>query len=395
MQRFSPRAACAILVSLLGACALASQANAGVLGKHVDVLHKFAGGVDDGARPMGALIEGPDGMFYGTTKFGGPANLGTVFRIAPDGSTTLLYDFHDRSVGAYPMAGLYRDAKGNLFGTSSGDASNGSVFEIPADGSGARALHVFSNGDPAGFAPVSQLVGDAQGNLYGTTLYGGGGGGAVFKLMPDGTIEVLHQFGQSQDDGATPAGGLIMDAHGNLYGTTFSSVSSPNFGTVYRIGHNGSYAILHNFSALDSTFEPWGGLARDAHGNLFGTTIAGGDDGMGAVFRLAPDGTLTVLHSFTGATYGDGADAVSSPVLDSRGNLVVAASDGGFVGCGTVVEVHKDGTSRTLHHFGIHARGGCQPYGGVMLGSDGAIYGTTQQGNSRNTQDGTVYRLEH
>jgi uncharacterized repeat protein (TIGR03803 family) len=185
-----------------------------------------------------------------------------------------------------------------------------------------------------------------------------------------------------------------MDAHGNLYGTTYGG-GAYNVGTVYRIGRDGTYAILHNFDAVDEGIEPWGGLARDRQGNLYGATIAGGDYGKGTVFRLAPDGTYTSLHSFTGQ---DGADAVSSPVLDSHGNLILAASDGGIVNCGAVIEVRKDGTSKVLHIFttvGPHLRAGCQPYGGVMRGSDGAIYGTTSEGGRRSAQYGTVYRLEH
>jgi uncharacterized repeat protein (TIGR03803 family) len=382
------RAARAILVLLLGTLALPAQA------RDVGTMHRFRG--SDGAEPMGALIEGPDGMLYGTTRRGGPAGRGTVFRITPDGTATLLYDFRDPAVGGYPFAGLYRDAQGNLFGTSSGDDHSGSVFEIPVDGSGAKGLHTFSRDDKAGYAPVSQLVGDASGNLYGTTLYGGptAGAGTAFKLRPDGTIRILHHFGQSQGDGGTPAGSVIMDAHGNLYGTTYSG-GAYNVGTVYRIARDGSYAILHDFNPVDDGIEPWGGLARDRQGNLYGTTIAGGNYGKGTVFRLAPDGTHTTLHSFTGQ---DGADAVSSPVLDSHGNLIVAASDGGIVGCGTVIEVRKDGTSRELHHFttvGPRLHAGCQPYGGVMLGSDGAIYGTTMIGGLRTANYGTVYRLEH
>jgi uncharacterized repeat protein (TIGR03803 family) len=348
----------------------------------------------DGAESTGALIEGPDGMLYGTTSIGGTAGDGTVFQIAPDRSTTLLYDFHDLSVGADPEAGLYRDAKGNLFGTT----FFGGVFEIPADGSGAKALHVFSSGDPAGFRPKSQLVGDADGNLYGTTSQGGSHkAGAAFKLKPDGTIEVLHVFGQPRGDGKAPVAGMILDADGNLYGTTPGG-GAYNAGTVYRIGGDGSYAILHDFGPVDEGMEPVGGLARDRQGNLYGTTIAGGDGGAGTVFRLAPDGTLTVLHSFTGQS-GDGGVVESSPVLDSHGNVIVAAAaGGGYWGCGTVVEVRKDGTSKVLHHFttkGRHIYAGCYPYGGVMLGSDGAIYGTTLLGGWRAADDGTVYRLEH
>jgi len=380
----APRAARAILVSLLGAGTVAAAMPAEA--RSVETIYRFRG--SDGAAPVGALIEGSDGMLYGTTSRGGPANRGTVFRLAPDGTATLLLDFSDPSVGGFPRAGLYRDARGNLFGTSFGDDHAGTVFEIPADGSGARALYTFKRNGRAGYWPSSQLTGDAHGNLYGTTNI------AAFKLKPDGKLKILHVFGRTQGDGESPVSGVILDADGNLYGTTYRGGAN-NVGTVYRIGHDGSYAILHDFGAVDDGIEPWGGLARDALGNLYGTTIAGGGNGVGTIFRLAPDGGLTMLHSFTGQ---DGADAMSSPVLDRHGNVIVAASTGGIVNCGAVIEVHKDGTSKVLHGFttvGHRLRAGCQPVGGVMLGSDGALYGTTNEGGRRTSELGTVYRLQH
>jgi uncharacterized repeat protein (TIGR03803 family) len=376
------RTAHAILLSLLGASAFAMPAGA----KGLETLYRFSGA--DGSQPVAALIQGSDGMFYGTTRRGGAADRGTVFKVGPDGTATLLCDFSDPAVGAYPLAGLYRDAKGNLFGTTFGDDNNGTVFEIPADGSGARALHTFSLHDPAGYQPQSQLVGDRRGNLYGTT------NSTAFKLRPDGTIKILHVFGQTEGDGEHPAAGVIRDANGNLYGATYSGGAN-HVGTVYRIAKDGTYSIQHQFGPVDDGIEPWGGLTRDAQGNLYGVAIAGGTMGVGTVFRLAPDGTYTMLHSFTAQ---DGADPLSSPVLDRRGGLIVTASVGGIVGCGTVIELRKDGTSKILHSFttvGRRERAGCQPVGGAIVGSDGAIYGTTSFGGQRTSPVGTVYRLEH
>lgn len=379
------RAARAILLSLLGGGA-AALGTMPAEAARLDTLYRFSG--SDGAAPMGALVQGSDGMLYGTTQRGGPANRGTVFKIAPDGTATLLTDFSDPALGAFPVAGLYRDAQGNLFGTTFGDGNNGTVFEIPADGSGAKALHAFSLNDPAGNGPQSQLIGDGRGNLYGTT------NSTAFRLAPDGKMTILHTFGQTAGDGEHPAAGLIRDAAGNLYGATNSGGTS-HIGTVYRIAKDGTYTILHDFSPADDGLEPWGGLARDAQGNLYGTTLEGGTTGSGTVFKLAPDGTYATLHSFDAH---DGADPLSRPVLDRRGGVIVSASSGGIVGCGTVIEVHKDGTSKILHSFttvGHRERAGCQPVGGVMLGSDGAIYGTTSFGGARTTPAGTVYRLEH
>lgn len=383
-------AARTILLALLGTSALAVAAQA----RGLDTLYRFGG--SDGNAPLGALIQGGDGMFYGTTSRGGPADRGTVFKLAPDGTQTLLYDFADPSVGGFPQAGLYRDAQGNLFGTSFGDNKNGSVFEVPADGSGAKALYDFSAGNRAGYGPESQLAADARGNLYGTTRYGGANdGGTLFKLTPGGKLSVLHAFGAIGDGGA-PVAGVTLDDAGNIYGTT-NAGGANNAGTVYRLAKDGTYAHLHDFDARVEGFEPWGGLTRDAQGNLYGTTMVGGDAVSGTLFKIAPDGAFTTLHSF-GKLQGEGDTPLAAPTLDAHGNLIATTSTGGMVNCGGVVEVHKDGTAKVLNTFtlvGRRVRGGCQPAANPIIGTDGALYGTTSEGGSRSHPLGTVYRLEH
>jgi uncharacterized repeat protein (TIGR03803 family) len=172
------------------------------------------------------------------------------------------------------------DAHGNLYGTTSqgGEANWGTVFKLAPNGT-ATELYAFTGGEDGG-GPYAGLIMDAQGNLYGTGI------DVVFELTPDGTETVLHTFGQS-GDGYEARAGLVMDSEGNLYGTTVYGGGPDNLGTVYKVTPSGTETVLHAFSGPDGGY-PWGGLAFDVQGNLYGTTSVGGANGQGTVFKLTP-----------------------------------------------------------------------------------------------------------
>lgn len=190
--------------------------------------------------------------------------------------------------GAYPTAGLIADAKGNLYGTtySGGASGKGVVFRIAADGT-ETILHSFAGGNADGAHPSAGLVMDHAGNLYGTTYSGGASRkGIVFKLEPDGTEIVLHAFAGGAADGAFPSAGLLRDSAGNLYGTTQAGGTTDN-GTVFKIATDGNTSILHSFAS--DTAEgvgPSAGLTMGRAGGLYGTTYSGGTSDKGAVFRI-------------------------------------------------------------------------------------------------------------
>ena len=246
------------------------------------VLYRFTGTGGDGYVPWAGLVRDPAGNLYGMTPYGGAYNWGTVFKIDPTGKETILYAFTGGSAGGYPWAGLIRDAKGNLYGTT---LFLGTVFKLDPTGT-ETILHTFT-GSPDGAEPQSGLIRDSAGNLYGTTASGGTGDyGTVFKVSAQGLETVLYSFTGGADGGGPRDGSLVRDSAGNLYGTTREGGSS-DFGVVFKLDTSGTETVLHSFSGSDGKI-PYGTLVRDKTGNLYGTTYEGGAYGGGVVFKIAP-----------------------------------------------------------------------------------------------------------
>lgn len=308
------------------------------------VVHEFTGGTD-GAYPQGGLVRDTGGNFFGTTTAGGASNNGTVFGFTAAGKEGVLYSFAGGTDGAVPQAGLALDAAGNLYGTTSagGLYGNGTVFKITRPAKGGKwtetVLYNFGTG-PDGSVPVASVAFDKSGNLYGTTSAGGtSGNGTIFELVPSGsswTETILHNF-QNADDGAVPYGGLISDAAGNFYGSATEGGTGGG-GTIFELT---SDAGAWTFNVIYSN-PGWGisgsfrNLILDASGNLYGTTHCDGANDAGTVYKLSPASglwTYTSLYVFTGGT--DGLYSYSNPVLE--GNYVIGTTKlGGENGSGVV-----------------------------------------------------------
>jgi uncharacterized repeat protein (TIGR03803 family) len=273
--------------------------------------------------------------------------------------------------------------KGNLYGTTGGGGANGqgTIFRLSTDGT-ETTLYSFAAGDQT----LGGVTRDKAGNFYGTTFQGGANGyGSVFKLAPNGTETMLYSF-TNGSDGRWPYAGVILDEAGNLYGTTYEG-GTGSYGTVFKLAPDGTETVLHAFSGTDGGF-PGAVLTLDAAGNLYGTTQGGGTSGNGAVFKLTPNGTETVLYSFTGEN--DGANPYSSPLLiDGKGNLYGTTCCGGAGGNGTVFEVAPDGNESVLHAFS--GSDGGFPVAGLIK-DHGYFYGTTQSGGANGS--GIVFRLK-
>ncbi|HEX4113822.1 MAG TPA: choice-of-anchor tandem repeat GloVer-containing protein [Stellaceae bacterium] len=389
---------------------LALSVPPGAHAKAFRVLYAFAGG-NDGAVPSGDLIVDKAGNLYGTTAQGGAHDNGAVFKLAPDGTETVLYSFQaENRDGARPYGRLLMDKAGNLYGTTfygSGNACGcGAVFKLALDGT-ETLLYGFAGGSD-GFGPAAGVIADRAGNLYGTTSEGGdldgdsacfpNGCGTVFELAPDGTKTTLYEFAgplTGSGDGSTPDAGVIADASGNLYGTTFAGGASYG-GAVFKLAPDGTETVLHSFAGEDGLL-PYAGLIADAAGNLYGTTTQGGvDHDDGAVFMLAPDGTETVLHSFVGGKT-DGAYPYGSLVADRSGNLYGTTYGGGGsgcqpgYGCGTVFKLAPDGTETLLHSF-REASDGAGPSAGLLADKRGNLYGVTSSGGEHGC--GTVFEVK-
>jgi uncharacterized repeat protein (TIGR03803 family) len=308
------------------------------------VLHTFAA-PPDGANPLfSPVIFDKSGNLYGTTQWGGAFNVGTVFELSPVGASwtaTILYSFTGGADGGHPAAGLVMDRAGNLFGTGQTGGANGqgTVFKVSPSGA-ETLLYTFGNQSGDGSYPFAGLVLDETGNLYGTTVSGGAkGGGTVFKLSPSGAETLLYTFRNQSGDGSYPYAGVVFDNKGNLYGATYSG-GAKGGGTVFKLAPSGAETVLYSFGNQSGDgSNPFGGfLIFDNNGNLYGTTVGGGTQGNGTVFKLAPSGAETVLYSF-GSRSGDGSQPWSGLVLDEKGNLYGTTQVGGAYGAGAVFEV--------------------------------------------------------
>jgi uncharacterized repeat protein (TIGR03803 family) len=256
------------------------------------VLHSFSGAGGDGASPYGGVMMDGQGNFYGTTQAGGTSNCGTVFKLDATGKETVLYSFAGTGGdGSSPFAGVVRDGQGNLYGTTEGGGASGygTVFKLDTTGK-ETVLHSFTLTVGDGGFPMTGLVLDAKGNLYGTTNSGGrgidGGNGVVFKLDKAGRERVLYRFPRTGAKGIRPHG-VVRDAQGNLYGTTVFH-GAFGWGTVFKLAPTGKLTVLYNFTGGNADGgDPYAGVVRDGQGNLFGTTSAGAI-GYGTVFKITP-----------------------------------------------------------------------------------------------------------
>jgi uncharacterized repeat protein (TIGR03803 family) len=384
---------------------LAALGSAGASGAE-KVLHSFGGG-SDGKLPNGSLIADGAGNLYGVTARGGDgacrSGCGTVFELAPDGTESVLYAFQDGSDGAEPVGALAADSAGNLYGTTESGtlcASCGTVFKLTPDGA-ETVLYAFSGGSD-GSSPAGGVIADASGNLYGVTIAGGNlsdcneaGCGTVFKVAPDGTETVLHAF--QGNDGWEPRGNLIMDASGNLYGTTLlggniGGCDGNGCGTVFEVAPDGTETVLYAFNGSDG-YAPFGGVIADSAGNLYGTTFYGGVSDAGTVFKLAPDGAESILYSFK-SSGGDGAGPEAGLVMDKRGNLYGTTPFGGGCcckgGCGTAFKLTPGGTETILYAF--KPEHGSHPTAALLAGKHGLLYGTTPEGGAK--QRGVVFSVK-
>ena len=302
-------------------------------------LHAFY--LTEGTHPYGALIQAADGNFYGTASAGGVIphvliDLGTVFRMTPGGATTPLYTLGVPS-GATPHAPLLQAADGAFYGTTStqGAANRGTVFKVTPAGA-FSVLHTFTGGPADGADSDGALIQTADGNFYGTTSAGGvSGRGTAFTITPAGVVRILHSF-TGGADGAAPRAALVQGRDGSFYGTT-SAGGAADAGTVFRMTADGSVTILHAFTGgpIDGA-GPHAALIQSADGTFYGTTSAGGASGAGTVFSMNASGTVTVLHAFTGGA--DGANPYAPVIQATDGNLYGTA-EGGGVGAGVVFRV--------------------------------------------------------
>lgn len=344
----------------------------------------------DGAGPYyGTLAQGIDGALYGTTVGGGTHHDGVAFGVTTIGSFTFVHNFCSQDNcedGVEPQGGMILGTDGNLYGTTcfGGNDENGTIYKVTRDGTLA-SLYRFDITD--GLCPLDTLVEATDGNFYGTTNTGGAfGHGTVFRITPLGILATLHSFNFS--DGLDPVGGLVQTDDGSLLGTAEGGGTghcNSGCGTVFRITPSGTFGVIHSFN-VDDGQQPDGMLMQASDGNIYGTTYIGAL-GYGTVFKISRNGRLTTIHRFNAS---DGAYPTGKLIQATDGNLYGTAEEGGASGVGTVFRITPNGTMTTLHSF--DGTDGLAPFAGVVQHTNGNFYGTTEYAGGGG--GGTVFELD-
>ena len=346
------------------------------------VVHAFAG--DDGGTPYTALVRGADGAMVGTTWNFGPSMGGTVFRLDATGQLTTLAAL-GYSDSAGPTGPVLLAPDGNLYGVgdSGSPALKGNLFRVAPDGS-VQYLHSFpANGDVTGSNPSPGLVLGPDGALWGTATAGGtNGAGVVFRITLAGDYSVVHNFDGT--DGASPRARLSVGADGLFYGTTGGG-GSAGFGTVFSMDLQGHVKTLHSFAGAPTDGAvPLGPVTHGQDGRMYGTTVRGGANDQGTVWRIGVhERHERVLHSFA-ADGVDGNNPWSGVVQASNGRFYGTTATGGPLpsvcnggaGCGTIYEITADGRYHVVHQFDT-GPGGQYPLESLVEAADGRLYGAT------------------
>ncbi len=367
-------------------------------------------GGSNGALPASGLIQASDGNFYGVTSEGGANGTGTVFRIGPAASTsfTVLYSFGsgNSTDGQKPTGALVEANDGNLYGTTTVGGANGTgtVFRITFSGT-ESVLYSFGNiGSLDASNPYASLIQANDGFLYGTAPSGAlNGTGAIFRVDLSGNETLIYQFGASTStDAQSVQAPLIQATDGNLYGVSPRGGINGT-GTIFRVSLAGDESVVHSFgpgAGADGSNPLTAGLLQASDGNFYGTTTAGGPDGLGTIFKMTIAGVESVLVSFTNANSAHGLQPYGGLIQGSDGNLYGTTAYGGTNGTGTVFSIPPSGVGSTLYSFGPQpGSDGQAPTGNLVQGQDGLIYGVTSEGGTDNNSaagnfGGTVYVLQ-
>jgi uncharacterized repeat protein (TIGR03803 family) len=375
------------------------------------VLYSFRGGTD-GASPFSSVVRDGAGNLYGTTTYGGTigcgngsTGCGVVFSLDSTGNESILHAFTAGTDGESPFGGLALDSSGNLYGTTflggSGSCKGhlcGTVFKVDSS-SNETVLYRFTG--LSGDGPMGGVVRDGVGNLYGTTSYGGFYRfGNVFRLDTARRVKALHTF-QGGNDGVSPNAGVLRDGAGVLFGTT-SIGGTAGMGTLFKVDSAGSESVLYSFAGGTDGAYPQSSLIQDAAGNLYGTTLDGGVNSRGTVYRVSAQGIETVLYSFSGGA--DGGGPYANLLRDSSGNLYGTAPNGGDLscnppyGCGVIFKLDATGRETVLYAF-TGGSDGAFPYAALIRDSEGNLYGTANSGGDLSCNlpfgCGTVFKVSH
>jgi uncharacterized repeat protein (TIGR03803 family) len=322
-------------------------------------------------RYPGRIAQGRDGNLYSTMPGGGNPNLGTIFNIAPGGVFNKIYNFAG-SDGYGPFSGLTLGTDGNFYGATYNDGGNGyGTLFKITPGGTLTTLHNFTAAEEGG--AYGTPVASKTGTYYGVTYYG-----KAYSITPSGTFKLLPNPIDSSSFAP-----LILGSDGNFYGTTITGGTNGR-GSVFRMSTSGAITTIYSFDYTHGS-EPYGPVVQGSDGYLYGTTAAGGSmaHSTGVVFKLSTKGVITVLHEFDNTSMTDGYQPLSGLVAATDGNFYGATSSGAYGGAtqyGVLFKITKTGTYTVLHNF--DSTHGAQPISELFQSTNGVIYGETQSGAS-------------
>ncbi len=362
-------------------CTLSNGTGSGVIADvtsvrvtcHTVIIYNLKGGLE-GTNFMSGLVQGQDSdnAFYTTSNYGGTLGYGTIVKITPDGTSTVLHDF-DLPDGIHPYATLIFGPDGNLYGTTntSGAVYSGAVYKISPAGN-FTVLHFFNGGTDGGTSMGGLLLA-TDGNFYGTTSTNGSGNqGTIYQITPAGNFSVLHTL--TGAEGSSPYGSLIQANDGNLYGTTKDGGTFGS-GSVFKITLSGNFTSLYSFAGGTDGASPRAGVIQAKDGNLYGTTMNGGATNKGTVYKLTLSGTETVLHAFDGSIGSN----PESPLSQAASGIIYGTTDnGGANNGGTLFAINPQGITTLIHSFD-YSTGDIETTG-VINGKDGSLYGICMGG---------------
>lgn len=356
----------------------------------VPIVALTAPGEDVENPPRGVrsdLLLADDGNIY-FGSYGGGNGAGAIAKLTPEGVLSTLHSLSgDGTEGVTIYGPLMQASDGNLYGTAyfGGDEGGGTLFRVALDGT-FTVLHAFGGGEPNAIFPYTGVAEGADGQLYGTSFRGGNfDAGVVYRIATDGSgYTVLHHF--SAGNGENPEGTLLAAPDGMLYGTTMMG-GADNRGTIYRISTSGAHEVLYSFPGLTqfssqglatnaTGANPRAGLMLGLDGNFYGTAYQGGEYGHGSVFRMTPAGEVSVLHAFRGPSFG-GSNPLATITQDAAGNFYGTTQRGGYLHRGTAWRLSPDGETFTLlHSFSGSATDGQAPWA-TLLHAHGTLYAVT------------------
>lgn len=336
----------------------------------------------DGAYARGDLIQATDGNFYGFTAAGGTNGIGTIFRITPTGTFTVIRHLSSAD-GQGPIGNLMQNTDGFLYGMAHGGANGaGTFFKISTAGA-FTLLHAFKT-DTEGSDPNGSVIRNTDGTLWGLTSYGGPNfGGTAFKITTAGAFTLLSSF-NGASLGNAPYESLIRGSDSAFYGTTSDMGVNQYYGTIFKICA-GNTTVLHAFNGSQGGI-PKGSLVEGTNGILYGTTESGGTNGAGVIFKITKSGTYTVMRNLSG---NDGSYPNGSLIQATDGNLYGMNNGGGVNSGGTIFKITIAGAYTVLRAF--NSADGYYPYGDLVQGTDGNFYGTTSTGGTNGF--GTIFKI--